>query len=108
MGHSKAYIVSLSEALNVELAPQVMVTVLSPGLMDTGFNAASGYETSEQMQKLVLPTARVAAIGLHALFKGRSGVVAGKRNAIGAFASRLFSRHFLAKQIYRMSRSKRA
>lgn len=103
-GASKAYVISLSEALSVEFAPHVTVTVLSPGLMNTGFNEASGYETSERMQNYVLPTSRVAKIGLDALFAGRSGAVAGKRNTAAAFATRFFSRHFLAKQIERISR----
>jgi uncharacterized protein len=101
---TKAYIVSLSEALNVEFAPaNVTVTVLSPGLMNTGFNAVAGYETSAKMQKYVLPTDRVAETGLDALFAGRSSVVAGKANSAMAFATRFFSRHFLAKQMGRIS-----
>jgi short-subunit dehydrogenase len=98
---SKSYILSLGEALNVELAPAVTVTVLSPGLMDTGFNAASGYTTSERLKSTMLPTAEVAKIGLDALLEGRSSVVAGKKNARGAFLSRFFSRHALAERIYR-------
>ncbi len=94
---SKAYVLSLGEALNVELGPQVGVTVLSPGLMDTGFNAASGFETPAAMQRLVLDPAKVARIGLEALFAGKSSVVAGRMNAVMAFSSRLMSRHSAAK-----------
>ena len=101
---SKAYVLSLGEALNVELGPEVGVTVLSPGLMDTGFNAASGFETPKAMQRLVLPTARVASIGLDALFAGRSSVIAGRVNAVMAFSNRLISRHFAAKTSLGMAR----
>lgn len=38
---SKAYVLSLGEALNVELGPKVGVIVLSPGYMKNGFDAAS-------------------------------------------------------------------
>ena len=102
-GASKAYVLSLGEALNVELAPAVGVTVLSPGLMHTGFNAASGYKTSGSMERTVLPPERVARIGLDAMFAKRSSVIAGQLNATMAFAGRFMSRHTLAKQAYRMS-----
>jgi short-subunit dehydrogenase len=105
-GASKAYILSLGEALNLEFAPSVGVTVLSPGLMNTGFNAASGYETSSSMERFVLPTERVAKIGLDALFARRSSAVAGRLNGVMAFASRFVSRHAAAKQVYRMSGGK--
>lgn len=45
----------LGEALSVELAPAVPVTTLSPGLMDTGFNAASGFQTPKGMQRFATP-----------------------------------------------------
>lgn len=90
---AKAFVLSLGEALHVELAPNVAVTVLSPGLMDTGFNAASGYETPAALDRLKLAPAKVAAIGLDALFAGRSGVIAGRLNKILGFSSRLLSRH---------------
>jgi uncharacterized protein len=98
---SKSYILSLGEALNVELAPSVAVTVLSPGLMDTGFSAASGYKTPDRLKKTILSTAEVAKIGLEALFEGRSSVVAGKKNARGAFMTRFLSRHALAERVFR-------
>ena len=100
---SKAYVLSLGEALNVELGPKVGVTVLSPGLMDTGFNAASGFETPKSMQRLVMPTAHVARIGLDALFAGKSSVIAGRMNAAMAFSNRLMSRHAAAKLTLSMS-----
>ncbi len=94
---AKAYVLSFGEALHVELAPQVGVTVLSPGLMDTGFNAASGYDTPAALAVTKLPPARVAGIGLNALFAGRSGVIAGRLNQAMAFSNRLLPRHVSAK-----------
>ncbi len=102
-GASKAYVLSLGEALNVELGPKVGVTVLSPGLMDTGFNAASGFETPAAMQRFVLPTARVARIGLDALFAGKPSVIVGRANAVMAFSNRFISRHLAAKLSMSMS-----
>jgi short-subunit dehydrogenase len=102
-GASKSYILSLGEALAVEFAPFVGVTVLSPGLMNTGFNAASGFKTSKGLERTILSTTRVARIGLEAMFACRSGVIAGRLNASMAFASRFLSRHTLAKQAQRMT-----
>ena len=95
---SKAYVLSLGEALNAEMAPKVGVTVLSPGLMDTGFNAASGYETPDTLTRLVRPTAMVAKIGIDALFSGKHSVVAGRINRILAIMSSLLPRRFILNQ----------
>ena len=94
---AKAYVLSLGEALNVELAPAVGITVLSPGLMDTGFNAASGFETPAGLRRTILPVEKVARIGLDALFAGKPSVVAGRINKMTAFSNRLLSRHLVAK-----------
>lgn len=101
-GAAKAYALSLGEAVHVELAPDVVVTVLTPGLMDTGFNAASGFRTPPGLRRTILAPEQVARIGLNALFAGKSGVVAGRLNAIMAFSSRLLPRHSAAKGAYRI------
>jgi hypothetical protein len=101
-GASKAYVLSLGEALNVELGPKVSVTVLSPGLMDTGFNAASGYETPEGLRAMILPPARVAEIGIKALFAGKPSVIAGRLNALMAIGSKLMPRNLSARATYRL------
>ena len=102
---AKAYVLSLGEALNVELAPAVGVTVLSPGLMDTGFNAASGFETPAGLRHTILPVERVARIGLDALFAGKSSVVAGRINKVTAFSNRLLPRHLVARISARAGRT---
>ncbi|MCC5969997.1 MAG: SDR family NAD(P)-dependent oxidoreductase [Pararhodobacter sp.] len=101
-GAAKAYALSFGEAVHVELAPKVIVTVLTPGLMDTGFNAASGFQTPPGLRRTMLAPEEVARIGLDALFAGKSGVVAGRINAIMAFGSRFLSRHAAAKAAHRM------
>jgi uncharacterized protein len=94
---AKAFVLSFGEALHVELAPKVTVTVLSPGLMDTGFNEASGYEPPKELDIMKLEPSSVARIGLDALFAGKSGVIAGSLNKLMAFSSRLLPRHFTAR-----------
>ena len=98
----KAYVLSLGEALNVELAPKVGVTVLSPGLMDTGFNDVSGFRTPDSVKSTMLLPAEVAAIGLDAMFAGRPSVIAGRLNNVLAFSNRFTSRHLQAKLTLRM------
>ena len=44
-----------------------------------------------------LAPAKVADIGLRALFNGKSGVIAGRLNTVMGFSSRLLSRHRAAK-----------
>jgi short-subunit dehydrogenase len=96
-GAAKAYVISLAESLRAELAPKIGVTVLSPGLMDTGFFEVASFVPPKAARISVLPPAEVAAIGLAALFSGKSGVVAGRLNRIMTFSSRFLSRHRQAK-----------
>lgn len=96
---SKAYVLSLGQALHVELAPEVGVTVLSPGYMRTGFDAASGFVPSPATLRTALDAATVARIGLDALFAGKSSVVAGTANRMAAVVTRLMPRAFLAHQV---------
>ncbi len=101
---SKAYVLSLGEALNVEMAPTVGVTVLTPGIMEMGFGAAAGFRTSEGLRRTAVPTKTVAKIGIDALFAGKPNVVAGRMNKVIVFSSRLLSRSFVAKAFHRSAR----
>lgn len=98
---SKAYVLSLGEALHVELAHKVGVTVLSPGYMNTGFDAASGFRPTLMTQRSALSPETVAGIGLNALFTGRASVVAGTTNALAAAVAKLLPRGFIARQAYK-------
>lgn len=102
---AKAYVLSLGEALHVELAPKVGVTVLSPGMMDTGFSAVSGIGIPDGMRRTVLPPGKVAQIGLDALFAGKSSVIAGRLNKASLVLGGVLSRHVRAKLSYRMMQS---
>ncbi len=94
---AKAFVLSFGEALHVELAPAVIVTVLSPGVMDTAFHAVAGFEPTPGMKRMALAPSKVVQIGLDALFAGKSGVIAGRFNKVMGFSSRLLSRHVVAK-----------
>jgi short-subunit dehydrogenase len=103
-GAAKAFVLSFGEALHAQLAPKVGVTVLSPGLIDTGFNEVSGYRPEETVRRTMLAPAKVAEIGLDAMFAGRSSVIAGRLNKIMAFSSRFISRQLQAKLVIRLSK----
>ncbi len=103
-GAAKHYVLALGVALHVELAPKVIVTVLSPGLMDTGFNEVSGFRPKASLKPSIVLPAKVAEAGLKAMFAGKSSVIVGKLNRITAFSSRFTSRHLQAKLTYRMSK----
>ncbi len=105
---AKAYVLAFGEALHVELAPAVTITVLSPGLMATGFNEASGYTTPASLKRMEMLPADVARIGLDALFAGKSGVIAGRLNKLMALASRVLPRHFSARSQFDMTQRQAA
>lgn len=100
-GASKAYVLSLGEALHVELAPRVGVTVLSPGYMETGFDEVSGFRPNAATKRTALPPSAVARIGLGALFDGKASVVAGNANKVATLLGRLLPRTFMARQLYK-------
>ena len=103
-GAAKAYVLSLGQSLNVELAPRVGVTVLCPGLMDTEFFEVAGYRPPAALRTMMLSPAEVARIGLDAMFAHKPNVVAGRLNKAMTLASRILSRHLQAKAVFRMSR----
>ncbi len=103
-GAAKHYVLALGVALHVELAPKVTVTVVSPGLMDTGFNEVSGFRPKASMQAAVVSPAKVAEAGLKAMFAGKSSIVVGKINRFVAFTNRFTSRFLQAKLTYRLSK----
>ena len=99
---TKAYVLSLGEALHAELAPHgVVVTVLSPGLTESEFFQTAG-PLPASMQRGMMKARPVVDLGLRALFAKKSGVIAGTANKLLAFSSRLCSRRFAASTVYRM------
>lgn len=103
-GAAKHFVLALGVALHVELAPKVIVTVVSPGLMDTEFNEVSGFRPKASLRPAIVAPAKVAEAGLKAMFAGKSSVIVGKLNRLTAFSNRFTSRHLQAKLTYRMSK----
>ena len=90
---TKAYILSLGEALHVELKPQgVDVTVLSPGLTDTAMPANMPINFSRMPIYSQAPE-DVARTGLNALGR-KATVVSGLLNKFYAWENRFLPRSF--------------
>src|SRR5215218_5142543 len=90
---TKAFVLSLGEALHDELRPQgVVVTSLCPGHTATGFDAAAGATNSHLLRLLTMMPSPVAASGIQALLRGRATVIAGLSNKMAAFSTRLTPR----------------
>jgi short-subunit dehydrogenase len=87
---TKAYVLSLSEALANELeGTGVTVTCLCPGPTDTGFGERADMTASRLFRRPPMSAERVAAEGYRALMRGDPLVIPGFRNRASAFAVRL-------------------
>ncbi|MBV9829287.1 MAG: SDR family oxidoreductase [Alphaproteobacteria bacterium] len=88
---SKAYVLSLGEALSYELrGTGVTVTTLCPGATATKFFEVAGADHSLMAKKLrrMMRADRVAQIGYRALKAGRRVVITGLVNTIMSFGGR--------------------
>ena len=89
---TKAYVLSFSEALHVELAARgVRVTALCPGPVATGFQERAGIRPGGIGERtlLALSARRVAKIGYNGFMRGKRVVIAGLGNTIAVFFLRL-------------------
>ena len=105
---SKAYVVSLSEALHAELkAEGVRICALCPGPVATGFNARAGLPDDYFPGLLSRSAERVAREGYAGLMRGRRVVVPGAPNRVATFLPRLFPRSLvLAYMSWRWERTR--
>lgn len=95
---SKAYFLSLSEAVSEELrGTGVTLTALCPGATATQFFAADGAEKATLLTKMPLPSAKAVAVaGWAAMTKGQRVKVPGMLNKVFAFSPRLTPRRITA------------
>jgi short-subunit dehydrogenase len=99
-GACKSFVLSYSHAIAQEVRQRgVTVTVLCPGPVETGFAEAMGLsdeEASASLPKLMWETsADVAATAVRALDKGKTVVIPGLPNRIGARFAHLSPRRVL-------------
>ncbi len=90
---TKAYVLSFSEALHRELAPDgVRVTALCPGPVDTEFNDSAGIPDDYFPRILARTAERVAREGYEGFMAGKRVVVPGSNNRVFAWLPRLLPR----------------
>jgi short-subunit dehydrogenase len=93
---SKAYVLSLGEALARELrGTGVTLTTLCPGATHSGFARASGAESLPLFTSKLVPkmsSASVARAGYDAMMRGKPVLVTGIMNKLVAVSGRVFPR----------------
>jgi short-subunit dehydrogenase len=95
---TKAYVLSLSEALHEELRRfGISVTALCPGPTRTEFGDVAGFKTKKILQRFFMEAEPVVRQGLDALERNKAVEIAGTLNAIGAFSTRLVPRSLVRK-----------
>jgi short-subunit dehydrogenase len=98
---TKAYVLSLSEALHTELAPRgIRVTVVCPGPVPTEFQARAGIGEGQLPRLLIRTAEQVAEDGYRALMRGQRVVVPGWGNRLIRFAIGLAPRRFVLSATY--------
>jgi hypothetical protein len=102
---SKAFVLSWSEALAVELRGKTRVSCLCPGPVHTGFQERARLSKKSLLFSGLLPTLsaeKVAEAGIRGLLKGRSVVVPGFFNRAGSLLVRILPRGFVARVVARL------
>lgn len=98
---TKAYVLSLSEALNEELKNTgVTITTLCPGPTETEFFKSAKMESlkfADTKSVFMMTSKEVAEIGYKSLMNSERVIVAGIINKISAFSTRFLPRPLLAK-----------
>ena len=90
---TKAYVLSLSEALHEELKPHgIKVSALCPGPTKTEFGDVAGFTSNGWFDRISMDSRTVVRKGLAGLDKNRAVVVPGLLNKAGAAGTRLIPR----------------
>lgn len=93
---TKAFVLSLSEALHEELKPHgIKVSALCPGPTDTEFGAVAGFSGHPVVDKLSADSPSVVAAGIEGLERNRAVVIPGAMNRLGAQGHRFLPRSWL-------------
>ncbi|HWJ38173.1 MAG TPA: SDR family oxidoreductase [Sphingomicrobium sp.] len=96
---TKAFVLSLTEALHEELAPSgIHVTCLCPGPTRTEFGDVAGFGGNGLFDKVAMNSAEVVEAGLSGLDKNKAVVVPGVVNKLIANSGR-FAPRFLVRKI---------
>jgi hypothetical protein len=99
---TKAFVLSLSEALHEEAKPHgVTVTALCPGPVPTEFQARAGMDTARLMKLdfMALSAAEVAQAGVEGYEAGKAIVIPGVANRFGAWGAQRIAPRALARKL---------
>jgi short-subunit dehydrogenase len=95
---TKAFVLSLSEALHEELKPHgIKVTCLCPGPTRTEFGDVAGFGGNGLFDRVAMGAQEVVEAGLKALDKNRAVVVTGWMNKLTAASTRFAPRSVVRK-----------
>ena len=95
---TKAFVLSLSEALHEELKPHgVHVTCLCPGPTRTEFGNVAGFGGNGLFDRVAMDSPEVVKAGLDGLNRNKAVVVAGFVNRLGAISTRFAPRSLVRK-----------
>lgn len=87
---SKAYVMQFTEALNYETrGTGVSVTLLSPGVTQTGFISRANMQNVANTKSNVMDAHTVASQGYQAMMKGKLNLTPGWKNQLLTFGSRI-------------------
>ena len=95
---TKAFVLSLTEALHEELKPHgIKVTCLCPGPTRTEFGDVAGFGGNGMFERVAMDSKEVVEAGLYGLDKNRAVVIPGLINRIGATSTRFAPRSLIRK-----------
>jgi short-subunit dehydrogenase len=95
---TKAFVLSLSEALHEELKPhRIKVSCLCPGPTRTEFGDVAGFGGNGLFDRVAMEAPEVVQAGLAGLDKNKAVVVTGWMNKIGAASTRFAPRSVVRK-----------
>ncbi|WP_158996353.1 SDR family oxidoreductase [Mucilaginibacter sp. L196] len=93
---SKAFILSFSRALRIELKGSVSVSCLCPGPTDTGFAKRAGMDSlAELAEKFNMQPNEVAKIGVEGMFNQKAEIIPGLLNKLSATGSRYINKSLI-------------
>ena len=95
---TKAFVLSLSEALHEELKPHgIKVSCLCPGPTRTEFGEVAGFKGNGLFERVAMSPQDVARIGLRGLDRNRAVVITGRLNRAIAATARIAPRSITRK-----------
>jgi short-subunit dehydrogenase len=95
---TKAYVLSLTEALHEELKPHgIKVSCLCPGPTHTEFGEVAGFGGNGLFDRVVMESPEVVEAGLAALDKNHAVMVPGWKNKVTAASTRFAPRSIVRK-----------